>query len=58
MVPAGGFEPPHPKATDFESVVSTVPPRWLGDEIILVYSLITNYFTNFCRYGTRIAIFF
>ncbi len=23
LVPVGGLEPPHPKATDFESVVST-----------------------------------
>lgn len=28
MVPAGGLEPPRTQcATDFESVVSTIPPR-------------------------------
>ena len=28
LVPPGGLEPPRPKATDFESVVSTISPRW------------------------------
>ncbi len=47
VVPAGGLEPPHPKITDFESVVSTIPPRRLcvvKSEIIVTYSLKVNNF--------------
>lgn len=38
MVASGGLEPPHPKAVDFESTVSTIPPQ--GH---LVYILHINY---------------
>ena len=47
MVPMGGLEPPRPKATDFESVVSTISPHRLehfviADEIIVCSFLIIN----------------
>lgn len=54
MVPAGGLEPPHPKITDFESVVSTIPPRWLVKiEIIIITYLKVN---NICRYSLNMEL--
>ena len=45
MVPEKGLEPPRPKATDFESVVSTIPPLRLevNDSLFLNRALV-NYF--------------
>ena len=59
MVPAGGLEPPQPKPTDFESVVSTIPPRWhkyVGSEIIVIFYLKVNNILPICfEDGTLIA---
>lgn len=58
LVPVGGLEPPRPKATDFKSVMSTIPSHGPGDATLLILFGVSSLKNGFILKLTKISFNF
>jgi hypothetical protein len=58
LVPVGGLEPPRPKATDFKSVMSTIPSHGPGVATLLILFGVSSLKNSFILKLIKISFFY